>query len=171
MIYRLRALLEKGALEHVTLNMNDIVDDVARLVRNDMVIRNVPMILELAEGLPNVRGDRVQLQQAVLNMVLDGVEAMGEPNGRPHALVIRTARAGAKAVDVAVEDSGAGIDVHDVDRLFEPLYTTKAEGLGMGLAIVRTIVDAHGGRLRASNNVGGGATFQFTLPTDAERAR
>jgi len=170
-IYRLRALLEKGALEHVTLNMNDIVDDVARLVRNDMVIRNVPMILELAEGLPNVRGDRVQLQQAVLNMVLDGVEAMGEPNGRPHALVIRTARAGAKAVDVAVEDSGAGIDVHDVDRLFEPLYTTKAEGLGMGLAIVRTIVDAHGGRLRASNNVGGGATFQFTLPTDAERAR
>ena len=156
MIYRLRALLKKGALEHVTLNMNDIVDDVARLVRNDMVIRNVPMILELAEGLPNVR---------------NGVEAMGEPNGRPHALVIRTARAGAKAVDVAVEDSGAGIDVHDVDRLFEPLYTTKAEGLGMGLAIVRTIVDAHGGRLRASNNVGGGATFQFTLPTDAERAR
>jgi signal transduction histidine kinase len=92
-----------------------------------------------------------------------------KPNGRPHALVVRTTRAGATAVDVAVEDSGTGIDVNDVDRLFEPLYTTKAEGLGMGLAIVRTIVDAHGGRLRASNNASGGATFQFTLPVDLER--
>jgi signal transduction histidine kinase len=170
-IQRLRALLKKGALEYVPLNMNDVVDEVARLVRSDMVIRNVPMTLELAEGLPNVRGDRVQLQQVVLNMVLNGVEAMGEPNGRPHALVIRTARAGAKAVDIAVEDSGIGIDVNDVDRLFEPLYTTKAEGLGMGLAIVRTIVDAHGGRLRASNNASGGATFQITLPVDLERTR
>jgi signal transduction histidine kinase len=151
--------------------MNDVVDEVARLVRSDMVIRNVPMTLELTAGLPNVRGDRVQLQQVVLNMVLNGVEAMGEPNGRPHALVIRTARAGATAVDVAVEDCGTGIDVNDVDRLFEPLYTTKTEGLGMGLAIVRTIVEAHGGRLRASNNASGGATFQFTLPADLERAR
>jgi signal transduction histidine kinase len=169
-IYRLRALLKKGALEFVSLNINDVVDDVARLVRSDMVIRNVPMTLALAEELPNVRGDRVQLQQVVLNMVLNGLEAM-KPNGRPHALVVRTTRAGATAVDVAVEDSGTGIDVNDVDRLFEPLYTTKAEGLGMGLAIVRTIVDAHGGRLRASNNAGGGATFQFTLPVDLERTR
>jgi signal transduction histidine kinase len=170
-IRRLRELLKKGALEYVSLNINDVVDEVARLVRSDMVIRNVPLTLELTEGLPNVRGDRVQLQQVVLNMVLNGVEAMGEPNGRPHALVIRTARAGGKSVGISVEDSGIGIDVKDVDRLFEPLYTTKAGGLGMGLAIVRTIVDAHGGRLRASNNVGGGATFQFTLPIDAERTR
>jgi signal transduction histidine kinase len=170
-IQRLRALLKKGALEYVPLDMNDVVDEVARLVRSDMVIRNVPMTLELTAGLPRVRGDRVQLQQVVLNMVLNGVEAMGEPNGRPHALVIRTARAGATAVDIAVEDSGSGIDLNDVDRLFEPLYTTKAEGLGMGLAIVRTIVDAHGGRLRASNNASGGATFKFTLPVDLERKR
>jgi signal transduction histidine kinase len=170
-IRRLRALLKKGALEYMPLNMNDVVDEVARLVRSDMVIRNVPMTLELTAGLPNVRGDRVQLQQVVLNMVLNGVEAMGEPNGRPHALVIRTARAGGTAIEVAVEDSGTGIDVNDVDRLFEPLYTTKTEGLGMGLAIVRTIVEAHGGRLRASNNASGGATFQFTLPADLERAR
>ena len=170
-IQRLRALLKKGALEYVPLNMNDVVDEVARLVRSDMLIRNVPMTLELAAGLPNVRGDRVQLQQVVLNMVLNGVEAMDEPNGRPHGLVIRTARAGAKAVDIAVEDSGTGIDVNHVDRLFEPLYTTKAEGLGLGLAIVRTIVDAHGGRLRASNNASGGATFKLTLPVDLERTR
>jgi signal transduction histidine kinase len=168
-IRRLRALLKKGALEYVPLDMNDVVDEVARLVRSDMVIRNVPMTLELTAGLPNVRGDRVQLQQVILNMVLNGVEAMSEPNGRPHALVIRTARAGATAVDVAVEDCGTGIDVNDVDRLFEPLYTTKTDGLGMGLAIVRTIVEAHGGRLRASNNASGGATFQFTLPVDLER--
>jgi signal transduction histidine kinase len=170
-IHRLRALLKKGALEYVPLNLNDVVDGVARLVRSDMVIRNVPMILDLTQDLPNVCGDRVQLQQVVLNMVLNGAEAMGEPDGRPHALVIRTSRAGAEAVGVAVEDSGTGIDAKDLDRLFEPLYTTKAEGLGMGLAIARTIVDAHGGRLRASNNAGGGATFQFTLPIAAERAR
>jgi signal transduction histidine kinase len=170
-IQRLRTLLKKGALEYVSLNVNDVVNEVARLVRSDMVIRNVPMTLELAAGLPNVRGDRVQLQQVVLNMVLNGVEAMGEPNGRPHTLVIRTTRIGAKAVDIAVEDSGTGIDVNHVDRMFEPLYTTKAEGLGMGLAIVRTIVDAHGGRLRASNNASGGATFKCTLPVAPERTR
>jgi len=96
---------------------------------------------------------------------------MVEPNGRAHALVIRTSRAGDAAVRVAVEDSGAGIDMENVERLFQPLYTTKPEGLGMGLAIARTIVDAHGGRLRASNNAAGGATFQFTLPVAADRGR
>jgi len=140
-------------------------------VRNDVVLRNVPMTVDLASGLPVVRGDRVQLQQVILNMVLNGLEAMVEPNGRAHALVIRTSRAGDAAVRVAVEDSGAGIDMENVERLFQPLYTTKPEGLGMGLAIARTIVDAHGGRLRASNNAAGGATFQFTLPVAADRGR
>ena len=140
-------------------------------MRNDVVLRNVPMTVDLASGLPVVRGDRVQLQQVILNMVLNGLEAMVEPNGRAHALVIRTSRAGDAAVRVAVEDSGAGIDMENVERLFQPLYTTKPEGLGMGLAIARTIVDAHGGRLRASNNAAGGATFQFTLPVAADRGR
>lgn len=96
---------------------------------------------------------------------------MVENNGRERALVIRTSRAGDAAVRVAVEDSGAGIDMKDVDRMFEPLYTTKPAGLGMGLAIARTIINAHGGQLRAANNVGAGATFQFTLPVAAERTR
>jgi two-component system sensor kinase FixL len=170
-IYRLRALVKKGTLEHVPLDINDVVGEVAQLVRNDVVLRNVPMAVDLAPGLPSVRGDRVQLQQVVLNMVLNGLEAMAEPNGRDHALVIRTSWAGEAAVRIAVEDSGDGIDTEDVERLFQPLYTTKPEGLGMGLAIARTIVDAHGGQLRASNNAGGGATFQFTLPVAAERAR
>jgi len=167
-IRRLRALLRKGELEHVALDLNGVVDEVAQLVRNDVVIRNVPMSLDLATGLPRVRGDRVQLQQVVLNLVLNGLEAMREVNGRDPALVIRTSAAGA-TVTVAIEDSGTGIDMHDVERIFQPLYTTKTEGLGMGLAIARTIIDAHGGQLRASNNVAGGATIAFTLPVDVDR--
>jgi len=168
-IHRLRALVKKGDLGHVPLDINDVVAEVAQLVRHDVVRRNVPMTVDLAAGLPSVRGDRVQLQQVVLNMILNGLEAMAEPNGRGRALVIRTARAGDAAVRVSVEDSGAGIDPDDVERLFEPLYTTKPEGLGMGLAIARTIVDAHGGRLGASNNAAGGATFDFTVPVAQER--
>jgi signal transduction histidine kinase len=166
-IDRLRALLKNGKLEHLPLNINGVVNEVAQLVRHDMIMRNVPMTLDLADGLPSVRGDRIQLQQVVLNLVLNGLEAMGQPNGREHALVIRTCRVDADNVSVSIEDSGPGIDPDDVERMFQPLYTTKLEGLGMGLAIARTIVDAHGGTLRAANRTGGGATFEFTLPVDA----
>jgi two-component system sensor kinase FixL len=167
-IHRLRALVRKGDLAHVALDINDVVAEVAQLVRNDVVLRKVPMTVELAPGLPGIVGDRIQLQQVVLNMVFNALEAMVEPNGRDRALAIRTARAGDAAVMVAVEDSGVGIDVDDVERMFEPLYTTKPEGLGMGLAIARTIVYAHGGQLHASNNAAGGATFGFTLPVHGE---
>jgi C4-dicarboxylate-specific signal transduction histidine kinase len=170
-ISRLRALLKKGELDHVLLDLNEIVRDVAELVRSDMVFRHVPMTLDLDPGLPQVRGDRVQLQQVILNLVLNSLEAMSEPDARDHVLGIRTSRAGPTAVSVAIRDSGAGIDMADVDRMFQPLYTTKTEGLGMGLAIARTIVDAHGGELRASNNPEGGATFEFSLPVDANRTR
>lgn len=166
-ISRLRALLKKGELEHAPLDLNDIVGEVAELVRNDLGLRHVSLTLHLAPDLPPVRGDRVQLQQVVLNIVLNGLEAMGEPSGRDHALVVRTARAGTAAVGVAIADEGKGIDPANVDRLFQPLYTTKPDGLGMGLAIARTIVDAHGGELRAFNNPDGGATFEFSLPVDA----
>ena len=170
-ISRLRALLKKGELDHVPLDLNALVGEVAELVKSDMVLRHVPMTLDLDPDLPHVRGDRVQLQQVMLNLVLNGVEAMGAPNGRDPVLVVRTSRADADAVRVAIEDSGSGIDMAHVERMFEPLYTTKAEGLGMGLAISRTIVDAHGGELRASSNPEGGATFHFTLPVDAPRTR
>ena len=170
-ISRLRALLKKGELDHVPLDLNALVGEVAELVKSDMVLRHVPMTLDLDPDLPHVRGDRVQLQQVMLNLVLNGVEAMEAPNGRDPVLVVRTSRADADAVRVAIEDSGSGIDMAHVERMFEPLYTTKAEGLGMGLAISRTIVDAHGGELRASSNPEGGATFHFTLPVDAPRTR
>lgn len=168
-ISRLRALLKKGALDHVPLDLNEIVAEVAELMRSDMVLRHVPMTLDLAPDLPQVRGDRVQLQQVILNMVLNGLEAISEANDRDHALVVRTSSLGPGVVGVAIEDSGNGIDMADVDRMFEPLYTTKTDGLGMGLAIARTIIDAHGGELRASNNPQGGARFQFTLPVTEER--
>jgi signal transduction histidine kinase len=170
-IHRLRALVSRGELAHVALDINDVVAEVAQLVRNDVVLRKIPMAVHLAPGLPTIRGDRVQLQQVVLNMVLNGLEAMVEANGRERALALRTTRTGDAAVMVTIEDSGIGIDVDDVERMFEPLYTTKPEGLGMGLAIARTIVQAHGGQLHASNNAAGGATFGFTLPVCGEPPR
>jgi signal transduction histidine kinase len=171
MIHRLRGLLKKGDLAFASLDLNEIVGEVAWLVRSDAVLRNVSLRLEFADDLPSVRGDRVQLQQVVLNLVLNGLEAMRESRAGERILVIRTARDGEAAVRVAVQDAGPGIDDKDLDRMFEPLYTTKAEGLGMGLAIVRTIIDAHGGGLGASNNPQGGATVHFTLPTSPEDKR
>jgi two-component system sensor kinase FixL len=170
-IHRLRGLIKKGDLEFVPLDLNEIVGEVAWLVRTDAILRNLSLSLEFDADLPKVRGDRVQLQQVVLNLVLNGLEAMRESREGERTLVIRTATDGAAAVRVAVQDSGPGIDEKDLDRMFEPLYTTKAEGLGMGLAIVRTIVDAHGGGLGAANNAQGGATVHFTLPVGTEDTR
>lgn len=170
-ISRLRILLKKGDPEFVSLDLNEIVGEVAWLMRSDALARSLPLSLELADDLPRVRGDRVQLQQVVLNLVLNGLEAMREPHTGQRSLVIRTTRDGAAAVRVEVQDAGPGIDEKDVDRMFEPLYTTKADGLGMGLAIVRTIVEAHGGGLGAVNNAQGGATVHFTLPVGREGAR
>jgi signal transduction histidine kinase len=170
-IRRLRALIKKGDLEYESLDLNEVVSEVTRLVRSDVASRNVSMSLELAPDLPKVHGDRVQLQQVVLNLVINSLEAMREPGAGVRTLVIRTARDDAAHVAVAVQDSGIGIDETAADRIFDPLYTTKPEGLGMGLAIARTIVDAHRGRLGAANNVHGGATFQFKLPVDAEAPR
>ena len=170
-IRRLRALVRKGDIAHVPLDINDVVAEVVQLVRSDVLTRKVPMTVSLAPDLPGIRGDRIQLQQVLLNMVLNGLEAMVEPSDRERALAIRTGRDGDGTVVVAVEDSGVGIDADDIERMFEPLYTTKPAGLGMGLAIARTIVHAHGGQLRASNNPSGGATFAFTLPASGEPSR
>jgi two-component system sensor kinase FixL len=167
-IHRLSGLIKKGKPEFLPIDLNELVGEVAWLVRSDAILRNVSVSLEFADDLPKVRGDRVQLQQVVLNLVLNALDAMREPGAGDRTLVIRTAREGATAVRVAVEDAGIGIDETIGDRIFQPLYTTKAEGLGMGLAIARTIVGVHGGTLGAANNAHGGATFHFTLPTIPE---
>jgi signal transduction histidine kinase len=170
-IQRLRRLLKKGDLEYVSLDLNEVVTEVVRLVSGDATIRDVSLRLSAAPELPRVRGDRVQLQQVLLNLVLNGLDAMGAPAAGERILGIRTFRDGDAFVGVAVRDAGAGIAAKDADHIFEPLYTTKRDGVGMGLAIARTIVGAHGGRLTAMNNADGGATFRFVLPVDQAAPR
>lgn len=161
-IRRLRGFLKKSSLELLPLDIGELVSQVARLVSSDAIIRNVAIRLELAPGLPPVCGDRVQLQQVILNLLMNGLDAMRDSDER--ALVLRTFAADPATVVVAVEDTGVGIDEADLDHVFHAFYTTKPDGLGMGLAIARSIVEAHGGCLGARNNPGGGATFSFTLP-------
>jgi signal transduction histidine kinase len=167
----LRALIKKGEVEFLPLDLNEVIGELAWLMRSDTIMRHVSMSLELASDLPKMRGDRVQLQQVVLNLVLNGLEAMREPHAGARTLVIRTARDGAAALRVTVQDSGPGIAEQDFDRIFEPLYTTKTDGLGMGLAIVRTIVNAHGGAVGVEHNPEGGARLHVTLPVDVEGVR
>jgi signal transduction histidine kinase len=167
-ISRLRGLLKKDPLERSSVDVGELVGQVARLVAGDAILRNVLIQLELAPDLPPVYGDRVQLQQVVLNLILNGLDAMRDSEVGHRALVLRTARDGPETVEVTVQDSGIGIEKTNLDHIFDPFYTTKADGLGMGLAIVRSIVTAHGGRVGARNNLEGGATFSFTLPVVKE---
>lgn len=165
-IRRLRSLLRKGRREVKALDLNEAVGEVARLVGGDALVRGLAIQLELDPGLPLVLGDRVQLQQVALNLVLNAMDAMQNARTGQRALLLRTARDGAKTVRVEVSDSGAGVSEGDLDKIFQAFYTTKPDGMGLGLAITRSIVEAHGGRLEARNNAGGGATFSFTLPVD-----
>ena len=168
-IRRLRGLLAKGTVEPAALDVNEIVSEVARLVSADAAVRNVSVRLELAPDLPPVWGDRVQLQQVVLNLFRNGLDAMADADRGGRRLLLETARGGPRSVRIAVRDSGTGLDAATLGRIFEAFYSTKATGMGMGLTIARQIVEAHGGRLEARNNVEGGATFSFTLPTGGAR--
>ena len=163
-IGRLRSLLKKGTLERSSLDMSELVGQVARLVAGDAVLRGVVIRLELAPDLPPVAADRVQLQQVVMNLILNGLDAMRDSAIGSRILLLRTAREGEGSVAVTVQDSGAGIANTELGQVFDAFYTTKANGLGMGLAIVKSIVEAHGGRVEARNNPKGGATFSFALP-------
>jgi signal transduction histidine kinase len=162
-IGRLRGLLKKGSLEFTELDVNELVGEVARLVSADASLRNISLRLDLAPRLPVVPGDRVQVQQVVLNLVLNGLDALRDLGGE-RTLELWTAAEGAGAVRVGVRDSGTGIEETDLEQVFEAFYTTKPDGLGMGLAIARSIVEAHGGRLTARNHPEGGAILSFTLP-------
>jgi signal transduction histidine kinase/ABC-type uncharacterized transport system substrate-binding protein len=163
-IGRLRSLLKKGTLERSSLDMSELVGQVARLVAGDAVLRGVVIRLELAPDLPPVAADRVQLQQVVMNLILNGLDAMRDSAIGSRILLLRTARTGEGSVAVTVQDSGAGIESTELGQVFDAFYTTKANGLGMGLAIVKSIVEAHGGRVEARNSPEGGATFSFALP-------
>jgi signal transduction histidine kinase len=164
-IHGLRALVHKDATAFAALDAGDLVRDVVRIVHSDAILRHSRVSLDVAPGLPPVRGDRIQLQQVALNLLLNAFEAMREcPPDRRH-VVVRVAPGGAGMVRVDVHDAGVGLGGHPVEKIFQPFYTTKPTGLGMGLSISRSIIEGHGGRLRAENNSDQGATFWFTLPT------
>lgn len=168
-IQRLRDLLRKGESQQIPLGLNAVIRDVAKLVSSDAVIRNVTVTLVLDPDLPIVIGDRVQLQQVILNLLINGMEAMGESAGGERPLVVRTERTEAKGVQVSVRDAGMGLGDGTQELVFEPFYTTKPAGMGMGLAIVRSIIEAHEGAIWAVNNPTRGAAFHFTLPGAGER--
>jgi C4-dicarboxylate-specific signal transduction histidine kinase len=162
-ITRIRALLRKTDTEKARLDINQIIREVVTLTRNEATGKGVALRLELAAGLPPVLGDRVQLQQVILNLIMNGIEAMASVTDRPRELLICSRQHESDNVLVAVRDSGVGLDGQDLEKLFDAFYTTKSQGLGMGLAISRSIVEDHGGRLWVVSNDGPGATFQFTL--------
>ena len=167
-IRRLRGLLKKASPEFSRHDVNEIVSEVARLVGGDAGVRHVSLRLDLAPDLPRVRCDRVQVQQVILNLVLNGLSAMPDSVPGDRTLVLSTARESPGAIRIAVRDSGLGIAEADVDHIFQAFYTTKDDGLGMGLAIARSIVEAHEGRLEARNNPDRGATISFTLPVSED---
>jgi PAS domain S-box-containing protein len=169
-IKRLRELARKSDLQMAALDVNDVIADVVALVQREVLSHRVRLRLELDKTLRPVTGDRVQLQQVLINLLMNGIEAMATVNERPRELVVRSAQRETDRVLVAVRDSGIGIDPERVDRLFMAFVTTKPDGLGMGLSICRSIIEAHGGELWALSNDDAGATFQFTLPIHQERA-
>jgi PAS domain S-box-containing protein len=166
-IRRLRALLKRENLERCRLQPNEVVEKVVQLVTHDAALRQVSLSVHLDPTLPPVIGDRVQLQQVLLNLMLNGLDAVRDVAPQDRKLKVRARKKGASTVEVAVTDSGTGIPNDAFPRIFEPFYTTKPDGLGMGLSISRSIIEAHGGRISAGNNPEGGATFCFTLPVEA----
>jgi PAS domain S-box-containing protein len=169
-IKRIRALSKKTELQTMRLSVNDLIDDVVRLVEREMLDQLVSLRLEVASALPAVLGDRVQLQQVIINLVMNGMEAMAAVTGRPRELLIRAHRHEGEQVLIEVRDSGVGIEPGVIENLFNAFFTTKPNGMGMGLSISRSIIEAHGGRIWATPNAGAGATFQFTLPSYREAA-
>ena len=170
-IRRMRALLRKRELDRQPLELNSVVEDVLQVVSGDAALRKTAISADLAPLLPKILGDRVHLQQVLLNLILNGMDAMAEQPRERRRLSVRTRPGADGQVELVVTDLGHGIDPDKLPRLFEPFYTTKTNGMGMGLSIARRIIEAHRGRIWAENNASGGATFRIELPTVGERAR
>ena len=163
---RIRGLLNKTPPEKNSVVVNDLLRETVAVRENELRARQIVVATELAEPSPRIMGDRVQLQQVVLNLFMNGAEAMSRVDDRTRLLRIRSQREAPDSVLVAVEDSGTGLDPAIAERIFDPFFTTKAGGMGMGLSVCRSIIDGHGGRLWASPVHSGGAVVQFTLPTE-----
>jgi signal transduction histidine kinase len=166
----IRALTKKAAIEKIPLDINDVVRDVVARVQNESISRQVSLQMELTPDLSKILGDRILLQQVIINLIMNGIEAMQAVTDRPRELVIRSRQDEAHQVLISVADCGVGISAEIATRLFNDFFTTKASGMGMGLSICRLVMDAHGGDLWATANIPHGAAFQFTLPVNADAA-
>jgi PAS domain S-box-containing protein len=162
-ISRMRALLKGHSLDARPIEVGELVGEVAALARVDAATRQVMLETNVSLGLPSVNGDRVHLEQVLLNLILNGMDALNGTTQNDRRVTVGARLDGPQSVQIAVSDTGSGIPADDLARVFEPFFTTKSHGMGMGLPISRTIIEAHGGRLWAENNSGGGATFRFTL--------
>ncbi|MCK9604169.1 MAG: ATP-binding protein [Candidatus Omnitrophica bacterium] len=162
-IQRLRSLLKKGKPEMKPLDINTLINETVLLIATDAAVRNDVLKIELENNLPLVRGDRIQLQQVLLNLISNSFDALESIQGA-REILIRTKRLDTGTIIVEVKDSGCGIPAHNMPKLFTRFFTSKPDGLGMGLSISRSIVEAHGGRLNVKNNPDRGATFYFTIP-------
>jgi C4-dicarboxylate-specific signal transduction histidine kinase len=165
-IKRIRALMKRQAPQKEWLEINEAILEVIAIAQHQLRRNDILLETRLAEGLPLVQGDRVQLQQVLLNLIVNAVEAMSGLDERRRELTIVSAADGPDAVSIEVRDTGTGLDPERATHLFEPFYTTKAEGIGIGLSISRSIVEAHGGHLSATANVPHGAVFRFSVPLE-----
>ena len=166
-IHRLRAFSKTGTPpQRELVDINEVVDEMLVLLRNETTRHSISLRTELAPQLPQILADRVQLQQVLMNLMLNGIEAMTDRAGE---LSIRSQRTENGFLLVSVSDTGVGVPSEKVDLIFNAFYTTKPEGTGMGLAISRSIIEAHGGRLWATANGQRGATFHFTLPAEVQK--
>jgi PAS domain S-box-containing protein len=167
-IDRIRALVNKAPPRKDRLHINEIILEVIDLTRSEVHRNRVVLQTELLSDLPSISGDRIQLQQVILNLIINATEAMSEASEGPREVLVGSGKDDSDGVLVAVRDSGPGLDAEHLDHLFDAFYSTKPNGLGMGLAISRSIIDAHGGRLWVTPNAPRGAVFQFWLPADGE---
>jgi signal transduction histidine kinase len=156
-------MFRKDTQQKGPVGINNLIRSVLGLVYMDLRKHSIESRTALGEGLPPVIGNEVQLQQVLLNLVMNAIEAMHSSD--PRVLSIKSVSTGQKTIRVSIEDTGIGIDPSNLDRIFQPLFTTKARGMGMGLSICRSIIERHGGRIWASPGISGGAIFQFELPT------
>ena len=169
-VARIRALAKNSAPQKIPVNLNELVTEVLSLIGHEAQREHVKLQAELADDLPSAVGDRVRLHQVLLNLVLNGMDAMTGIEKRELELTVKTARSENGDVLVAVTDRGMGIKPNEIDRVFKAFHTTKSASMGMGLAISRSIIEAHGGRLWAESNIGPGTTFKFTLPAGVRAA-
>jgi signal transduction histidine kinase len=155
----------------VALNIGEIIRETMALVRFDRQKNRIAVSLDVSDGLPMVHGDRIQLEQVILNLMINGLEAMASVNDRPCELLVSARNSSSEGVLVSICDSGVGIDPNQIDKIYDAFFTTKPMGIGMGLSISRSIIEAHGGRIWATRNDGPGLTVQFSLPVNGVNSR